>query len=147
MDSTLFTVLGGVVMALITGVVTWAVARTNAKSTEHNVTTPPYEKLAQRVTNLEDSDWKKGEKLQEQDEVISILRRHLAVVVSDRDSLVAYVRQWNAWFMAGAQPPPPPVPTHLRDLLDPDAWDVARITERTTTTTYVTPPPQADDDA
>jgi hypothetical protein len=140
MESTLLTVFGAVVVALITGIVTWAVARTNAQSSERNVTIPPYGALADRVTKLEVSDAKKSDKLQEQDQVISILRNRLTVVISDRDSLVAYVRQWNAWFMSGATPPPPPVPTHLRDLLDPDSWDVARITETTTTTTYATPP-------
>jgi hypothetical protein len=128
MPDTLLTLLGSVLVASVTGLSMVLVSRVNTRGASKTATVAPYDKLADRVSKLEDSDQRKSEK-------ITTLQNHLAVVISDRDSLVAYVKQWSSWFTGGAHPPPPPVPSHLRDLLDPADWEVAHITEHTTTTT------------
>ena len=138
MSDTLITALGAVVVAGISGSVAVVVSRVNTRGAGKAATIPPYEKLADRVSKLEDSDEEKGR-------IIATLKDRLALVISDRDALVAYVKHLAMWAAGGAEPPVPPVPAHLRDLLDPDTWDVARVT--TTTTTYVTPhtaPPDGD---
>lgn len=133
MPDALLTMLGGVLVAGVSGFAMVWVSRMNTRGASKAATIPPYEKLAERVSKLEDSD-------EEKSQIIGTLKNHLAVVIHDRDSLVAYVKQWSSWFTGGAQPPPPPVPSHLRDLLDPEAWEVAHVTQHTTTTTYAIPP-------
>lgn len=125
--------VGTVAGIIISSLVALAIAKTNTRATNQSAITAPYDKLAQRVTDLETADETKSRE-------IGRLRDHLTVVISDRDALVAYVKQLWEWTARGAKPPPPPVPSHLRDLLDPDDWEVAHITEHTTTTTYVMPP-------
>lgn len=138
------TALGIIVVAVVSGGVSVLVARINTRSSQKTATTtattPPYDSMVTRLERVE-------KKCDEQDTTIDSLRGkliatndRLQVVIHDRDALVSYVRQWHTWFSDGAKPPPPPIPRHLRDLLDPDQWDVAHITERTTTTTFVTPP-------
>lgn len=126
-------VLGTIVVASLSGLVAVVVARLNGKNAEEVATTAPYDSLVRRLEKVES-------KSDEQGRVIEMLRDRLQIVIHDRDSLVAYVKQWGAWFSAGAHPPPPVAPPHLRDLLDPDEWEVAHVTERTTTTTFVAPP-------
>lgn len=133
MPDALLTVLGGVVVAAISALSMVLVSRMNTRGATATATTPPYDSLVKRLEKVET-------KSDEQDRIIEMLRDRLQIVITDRDSLVAYVKQWAQWAQYGAQPPPPAVPSHLRDLLDPDAWDVAHVTEHTTTTTYVTPP-------
>ena len=156
MPDALLTMLGGVLVAGISGLAMVWVSRMNTRGASKAATIPPYDKLAQRLTDLEAKDEKRDvemARLKAQDEdkgrKLATLQDNLAVVVYDRDSLVAYVKQWSTWFASGGHPPPPPVPSHLRDLLDPGDWEVAHITEHTTTTTRYTSPalPQPDDDA
>ena len=139
MPDSLLQLLGGVLVAAVTGLSMVLVSRMNTRGASRTATIAPYDKLAERVSRLEDSDEEKAQ-------IIATLKNHLAVVISDRDSLVAYVKQWSSWFAAGGHPPPPPVPSHLRDLLDPGDWEVAHITEHTTTTTRYTSPATSHDD-
>ena len=139
MPDALLTLLGGVLVAAVTGLSMVLVSRVNTRGASRTATIAPYDKLADRVTRLEDSDEEKAR-------IIDTLKSHLAVVIHDRDSLVAYVKQWSTWFASGGHPPPPPVPSHLRDLLDPGDWEVAHITEHTTTTTRYVSPAQPTDD-
>jgi hypothetical protein len=134
MTVTALTIIGGIVTAVVTGSLGFAVARLNADTTRASAITAPYGELAKRVGDLERAD-------EEKSRVLARLRDHLEVVIRDRDALVAYVKALSTWVAAGALPPAPPIPTHLHDLLDPAAFDIAHITERTTTTTttYVTP--------
>ena len=44
-------------------------------------------------------------------------------MIADRDEVVEWVINWRHWFLAGAKPPPPPVPRHLRDVLPEWAAD------------------------
>ena len=104
------------------------VARINARSNSRTATTPPYDKLAARVSELEDRD-------EEHSKVSSMLRTQLDVVIRDRDALVRYVTELSAWFHGGQKPPAPTMPVTLQDHLAPDAFEHARITSRTTTTT------------
>ena len=138
MNSTVLTVIGGIVSAAITGWVMLAVASRNATSTQRNAITAPYGELARRVTDLEKSDEEKARHL-------AHLRDRLEIVIRDRDALVAYVKQLGAWIAAGAKPPAPPVPTHLHDLLDVAGFELAHIVETTTTTTRIVPPPETEE--
>jgi hypothetical protein len=54
---------------------------------------------------------------------ISSLERQVSAVINDRDAVVDWVTHWRGWFLAGAKPPPPPVPMHLRDVLPEWAAD------------------------
>lgn len=128
-------VVGGIIGIVLTSITGIMVAKTNANATKESATIPPYDKLADRLSKLEEKD-------EEKDEIIERLKDRMIILINDRDSLVAYLRQLWTWASSGAPPPPPPVPAHLRDIFDPDEWDVARITQRTTTTTrtYVRPP-------
>ena len=136
--STWLTVLGGVVSTAITALVMLAVATRNSRAQASTSITAPYEALASRVETLEDKD-------EEKSRIIARLRDHLEVVIRDRDNLVGYIRQLSAWVSAGARPPAPPVPAHLYELLDPEAFEVARVVETTTTTTRIIPPPDPEE--
>ena len=48
--------------------------------------------------------------------------RQLHEVIEDRQQLVDYLRAFWRWAVGGALPPPPPVPDHLHDILDPNEW-------------------------
>ena len=127
-----------IVTALITAAGMWLVQRVASSATARDAITAPYRDLVDRVTQLEDRD-------EEKSRIMARLRDHLEVVIRDRDNLVSYIKALSAWVAAGAKPPAPPVPTHLHDLLDPSAFDVAQVTEITTTTTTtqrVTPSPE-----
>ena len=112
---TLLGVVGAVVVAVVTGWVSYRVARQNRDASEASTRAAPYEVLARRVSDLESADETKGA-------AIGALRRQMATVIEDRDQLVDYVRQWWQWWQAGAPPPPPPVPTHLWDVIPPTVW-------------------------
>lgn len=123
MTDTLLLTIGTILGAIVSGGVSYAVAKTNAKATQTTATLPPYEQLAKRVSDLERADEDKGR-------IIDQLKGRLTMVITDRDSLVAYVKDWARWAMAGAAPPPPAMPTHLRDLFDPDEWEATEVTMR-----------------
>ena len=120
MSAGVLTIVGGIITALVTGGLGYAVARLNADTSRSSAITAPYEALAQRVTDLE---------------------TNIQVVITDRNALVSYVSSLAAWFQGGAKPPAPKMPAFLTQHLDPGAFDIAHITERTTTTTtrYSTP--------
>ena len=133
--TTTLTVLGGIISALITGVIAYAVASRNASTSSTAAITAPYRELVDRVVSLEDRDEQKSKSL-------ATLRDRLEVVIRDRDQIVSYVRELSTWMQGGRKPPAPTMPAFLAQHLDPSAFEVAHITERTTTTTttYVTPP-------
>lgn len=116
MSESLITVVGGVLVAGISGAVAVMVSRLNTRGASKNATIPPYDRLADRVSRLEESDEEKGR-------IIDALKERLAMVIGDRDALVVYVRQLATWAAGGAKPPPPSVPLHLRDLIDPTLHD------------------------
>jgi hypothetical protein len=133
--TTTLTVLGGIISAVVTGDIAYAIASRNASATATSAITAPYRDLVARVVALEDRD-------EEKSRTLARLRDHLEVVIRDRDQLVSYIRELSAWMHGGQRPPAPTMPAFLAQHLDPSAFDVAHITERvtTTTTTYVTPP-------
>ena len=71
---------------------------------------------------------------------ISSLRRQIDAMMTDRDEVVEWVIKWRGWFLAGANPPPPPVPRHLRDAV-PEwvADDLDRSTDHPIPTTEENP--------
>lgn len=54
---------------------------------------------------------------------LSAQGEQLHEVIEDRQQLVDYLRSFWRWAVGGALPPPPPVPDHLHDILDPDEWN------------------------
>ena len=76
----------------------------------------PYDALADRVMHLEEQH--DGYRTK-----ITSLERRLGAVIDDRDALVAYIARLREWVSAGAKPPAPQVPQHLRDVI-PD-WTPA----------------------
>lgn len=89
----------------------------------------PYDALADRVLKLEgrlqviESENENLKTLRANDQTeIAGLKRRVAGMIDDRDSLVSYLVIVRNWVAGGAKPPAPTIPRHLADVLP--EWDL-----------------------
>ena len=116
--------LGVALMGVIGG---WITARRNA-------TASPYEAVVARAVALEKSDAEKAEMILALRKAAEDDRRTIRALIDDRDELVRYLGILRDGINAGAVPPAPPVPTHLRDVLR-WTWEPDRPTPEPVTVT------------
>jgi hypothetical protein len=115
MTETTLGVVGACIVGLITGLVSYLVARQNGRASDVSGRTAPYDSLARRVSELETADEAKSR-------VLGELRQQMADVVEDRNQMAEYIGAWWLWWHEGAPPPPPPVPATLWDVIPPTVW-------------------------
>lgn len=134
-------ILVPVIIALVGGG-GWLANRANARSAERIAMTAPYEKLAERLARLEDSDAKKDEEIDELKEKHREMKLDRDNFAEALDEVKGLLRDFIGWFNQGATPPPPTIPPHLRDQIGD--YEMARVTEisRTTTERIVYPEEQ-----
>lgn len=73
--------------------------------------------LSARVVRLEQKDGEARSLIEELQVSKSSLERRLTAIINDRDDVVGYLVTFREWVALGSPPPPPRVPTHLRNVI------------------------------
>ena len=128
MNDAAWIAIGGVLGSLIGAFFSFLVSRTNARASTKTATLPPYEALARRVGDLETEATRNREQskreVDEMGKQILMLKGRMVEMSEDNEQMRDYITEWFRWYHAGRNPPPPPVPVHLRGQLvwvDPPA--------------------------